>query len=1285
MSGKRGSLPLIGLGFFALVAQTLLFRDFVAVFEYNELGIGAFYTTWLFWVGLGAYAGRADGRLHRRLGAWFAPTVLLYVPAFAAQHLLIIHARSLAGIQSYSVFPLAAMFGLLFLVNAPVSLLTGFLFPIGCRWAERSAGLAAARVYTLETLGACAGGLFVTAGLMGHASGQTVFVWACFAAVAALPVAAGFEPRSERVIVLWAVFLALLAVIGVADLPGRLGLRWTAVEDRAEWSRLLPADSYAGSVSTARGRYLYGQREGQFLVISGGGVCDTFPGGEHAVEIAALHIAQNPAAREVLVFGAETLGVCAKFCALPSVARVSWMHPDPEYPETLERLLAARLPAKLEAIPQDIRVFARTTQRRFDIVVLNLPDVTTLALNRYCTGEFFAQLDGILSENGIVGVRVSGGANYVGSEVADPGAVMLATLRHQFKSVVIKPGDETWLIGSNGNGLSQSDKTLSERFSAIKGAPELYPPEALLALYPPDRIQFQMNAYDRAAAQALPGDMLNTDSSPKALKHGLFLALKQAEWRAFSRMLRHVLGAGIWLFAAPVLLYALFRAVYLLKARSRRASLFDSHFVVLSTGLVSMAFSIVLMFVYQSRFNSLFLDIGLVTALFMLGSSAGSAVITALLRRSNRLPARHVMLACVLLQILALLAVSSLPEGPRPVWLALFVLGGFFTGVYFPIVAKQMDEAGKTAADTGAHLELCDVLGGAMGAFATGLFLLPLLGASATVLLLATLVALNLVPPLLPSRRTATDGDWYERAARPCGYTLAGIAVCAFVVSQLAANVQAARAVESIEELARALAGAGKLHKESARRADGAGADYMTVAPTADSPGGYVFVSSDWATRINGYGGPVQLLVYTDPGGTLLNYEVMANRETPAYLRMVQARKARVLGRNLFAPDPFAGVDAVSGATISSNAIVWILEAAGRGFAVNALHKPMVGPAPPGATATDTRNRGVRDFAVLSLLMAAAVCLRFRPGLWRRRALLAVSLIVGGVLLNEQFSMQQVATLAELNAGAIGLTGAFFLLAFVPLAAMLFGNVYCGYVCPFGALQELVGDLVPDGLGVPDKSAWRYARAVKYVFLFCLLLLYAVTRDGAVLRGDLLITLFGGAREHPALILAGVVLVLSLLSPRFWCRNLCPAGAFLSLCNGVAPMRRFMPPRHPRHCDLGVNNVAELDCIHCDRCVLRQKVPATTRGETRCAPRLNTAFIACVLMVFLAAVALSASPAKAFFEEAQKPAVTGGTGRPRSVNVETLKRMIREETLSGREADFYGREEAGSAGPPHAP
>ena len=71
--------------------------------------------------------------------------------------------------------------------------------------------------------------------------------------------------------------------------------------------------------------------------------------------------------------------------------------------------------------------------------------------------------------------------------------------------------------------------------------------------------------------------------------------------------------------------------------------------------------------------------------------------------------------------------------------------------------------------------------------------------------------------------------------------------------------------------------------------------------------------------------------------------------------------------------------------------------------------------------------------------------------------MLIVNLVVGGVILNAQYSSEQIASLLSMNTPALGLTGVFLLVIGVPLLVIIFGNMYCGYICPFGVAQELLG------------------------------------------------------------------------------------------------------------------------------------------------------------------------------------------------------------------------------------
>jgi len=215
-----------------------------------------------------------------------------------------------------------------------------------------------------------------------------------------------------------------------------------------------------------------------------------------------------------------------------------------------------------------------------------------------------------------------------------------------------------------------------------------------------------------------------------------------------------------------------------------------------------------------------------------------------------------------------------------------------------------------------------------------------------------------------------------------------------------------------------------------------------------------------------------------------------------------------------------------------------------------------------------------------------ALAVRYKPKRLLRRAILAGSLFLFAILFNLQYASQHVMSLlsGNLSLEMVASSG-FFLMVVMPTAVVFFGNFYCGYLCPFGALQELIGDLRPGRLqSDPRKRFWRYGRFAKYLLLFLFLLLFVMTDDFSVLYADPLITVFSAARDQLTTFFALSLIILAFFFRRFWCRNLCPAGAFLALLGGIRLFRRFLPETRPERCDLGVIHRSDLDCLQCDRC-----------------------------------------------------------------------------------------------------
>lgn len=1307
-SGWTKCAIVFAIGFFGLAAQTLLFRQFLTVFEGNELSIGFFFSSWLLWAAAGALAARARLRVLDRLCGHFEFLPLVYLPVYAIQVWLINNARSLAGIEPYELFPLVKMIPFSFLANAPVSLWTGLLFVLACRWMSDDQSVPVATVYVWEAVGSFVGGIAVTLLLALGVAGETVFLHAAILVTSAFCI---FRLSRRRYISAIVPVLIVLLAWGAG-----LDHAWQRANNLRAWERLLPRETFQGTFVTPQSKYSYGQYQGQFNVVAWESIADSIPGTEHASEVLAVHLAQHPGARRFLVAGPGSFSICRRLLLLPQAESITWLDMDPDYPAHLLSVLPDEFRAGVErlTIPKaEMRRYLSDMGREYDLIILNMPDATTLTLNRYFTREFFLLLKERLRESGVIGVRVSGGENYMSDELINAGASVFHTLDSVFDRIVLKPGDETWLIASDGQELSVSPAILRDRFGAIDGSDTLYPPEGLMSRYLPDRIEAQMAQY-REAGKVLPEDLLlNTDRHPKALFHSLLFASREAGATvSLAAGIRRFAGSGVLIVPLGICLYLLLRIVYLAGNRGRNIAdaneqdvrPFDYYFLIFSTGAVGMAVSIILMFMYQSVFGSLFLHVGLVSALFMLGLSVSSMTCERILARRQKLSG-YLLPTGILLYVGFIAVVYVMPaQPPQALFVTLFLLSGLLAGLYVPIVARQLKSAGLANDEVGAFIELNDHLGGALGGLMTGLVLLPIFGTPCTLGVAALLLAAGLLP--FQAQRLGMTGhglkrDRFHSRIRSVGYAMFGVAAF-FVASSLILNRAGKGTLNRrVSAAARSMAGDAELVKKTHTLVDAQALDYFVINDESESAEAYIFSTDKLAPGIRGYGGPIIMAVMIDRNGVIRDFEVVESNETSAYLYdMLASWTRKLIGKNLFGSNPLAGVDSVTGATMTSSAIALSLRKAGQSFASQVLGLDV---AVSKAGRTWLPDRG---FVLVVALAVLALVLRRNPSIRLRRLFLIVVLVFAGLFLNLQYSVAHVFSLLSLNLPPAGWNAAFLFVLLLPAFVLLFGNVYCGYLCPFGALQELAGDLshLPERAtrrfrdllpmrgsrslkADPDKKTWRYGRLMKFGLMFILIMSYAATLDPDLASNDPLVTVFGAGKPCFVAAIVAVVLVLSFFYKRFWCRNLCPTGAFLSLLNGVHLLKRYIPGINHKLCEFGMADNCELDCLCCDRCrpAVASMERATLPIETPATRKiLNTLFLVLVLalgLVFVRETILTSRTNRAT-EFGRGVAAAESGGRPRDVDMQKLRSLIEQRKLSTREAGYYRKLVDGSSAKP---
>ena len=186
--------------------------------------------------------------------------------------------------------------------------------------------------------------------------------------------------------------------------------------------------------------------------------------------------------------------------------------------------------------------------------------------------------------------------------------------------------------------------------------------------------------------------------------------------------------------------------------------------------------------------------------------------------------------------------------------------------------------------------------------------------------------------------------------------------------------------------------------------------------------------------------------------------------------------------------------------------------------------------------------------------------------------------------------------------------GRLVLILGVFLMTVVWGRFFCGFICSFGAMQDLlnsIGKLIPFKIKVPEKAD-KWLKLLKYAVLAFV----AVGVGGFSVTGDtvwspwtvfgIYSSLSGWSSLKYFLTLGGALLLLiiigSLFIERFFCRYLCPLGALFSL---VSRFRIYSLKRKPEKCgncklctakcsmDIPLYKYDEVrsgECINCMKC-----------------------------------------------------------------------------------------------------
>ncbi|WP_413788573.1 4Fe-4S binding protein [Paludibacillus litoralis] len=257
---------------------------------------------------------------------------------------------------------------------------------------------------------------------------------------------------------------------------------------------------------------------------------------------------------------------------------------------------------------------------------------------------------------------------------------------------------------------------------------------------------------------------------------------------------------------------------------------------------------------------------------------------------------------------------------------------------------------------------------------------------------------------------------------------------------------------------------------------------------------------------------------------------------------------------------------------------------------------------------------------------------------WFRMGFLTMTLVFIGWYANAQLSVVNLIALgAAMRSGftwdAFLLDPLVFIQWFAVAASLIFWGrgAYCGWLCPFGALQELSNQIgralrlpqwtVPWGL---HERLWP----LKYMLFLGLfgVSLYSVPLSEKLAEVEPFKTaiILNFVRDWPFVVYAGVILLTGLFVERFYCRYLCPLGAGLAIparirmfdwlrrykeCGNPCQVCAIECPVQAIHPTGEINPNECIECLHCqmlyqseDRCpVVIKKLKRRARDQVSAA------------------------------------------------------------------------------------
>lgn len=674
-SMKPAAMLLLAAGASSVLLQIVMTRELMIFFSGMEFTMGVIMACWMLLTAAGAFLG--DFLKNRAAKEGLLACLAIMPPAFSLLVLISFynfHTLIFTPGLEPAPYTAAAVSALLLFLPCMSG---GMLFSLWCAMHDTD-GQTASRAYALEAAGSVAGGLaFYFLSVFWLDSFRLIAVTGLMVSFSALYYARTLRHRISTSVASL-VFLSALVLLFSGDFS--LNIR----------SHLFHSQQLISSTDTPQGLLSHTEVSGQSNYFLNRSLLYSVPDPVSDEESVHYAMMQRRSPQKVLLVSG---GISGRFREITDwhPVTVEYCDVNPAVIQLLQTQKESGITG-VRMMEMDAGKWLRTTDTKYDAILLCLPMPSTLGLNRYYSREFFMQAQQAMSDSGVLSLSLPLDAGYIGGPSAAMVSVLHKTLKSVFSHVLIIPGQSIFFLASamplrsDISALAEENKMQTDYVNA----------------YYLDDFSLEMKRNSILKR-------MDTAVSENSMKNPVLA--RAAQEYAFS-LSGIRFNPPLWLL---ILLFML--PVLLLKPAS--ASVF-------AAGAGATSFELVSLFLLQSFSGYIYTDFGLLLAVFMSGLALGAAFG---FRRSIKLYSLLFLSAfcCLLIPLLAA-QLNAYTVAPRMIIFVLLFALAYVSGNIF-----------RTASRSGnpGRLYGLDLAGAALAAFFFASFVIPRTGMMLSALLIA--------------------------------------------------------------------------------------------------------------------------------------------------------------------------------------------------------------------------------------------------------------------------------------------------------------------------------------------------------------------------------------------------------------------------------------------------------------------------------------------------------------------------------------------------------------------